>query len=282
MWNTSLRDTDFLEFGNISEAKILYASLNEQVARRDSVIRNIAGRAPFAFVRCVDGRSWDESETESHLSEAMRDRRRREFAKGRDWLTKGAIACAMTHRSNMIGQIRSSGKFCCEDDVVLSIDAIDLIGSGELPSLLEQLDGVTLLDYRSRSDIVAEKLPTARVGKYSIHRVVPRGLGSAACYFVPARYAAAIVETQTPISTPVDHWDEMIEAEAFPRLYVVHPRPARIGDFPTTIGYAYAKESTLKWYLNKVKILRRIKHKIHALRGEFNEKVTRWDKEIDE
>jgi GR25 family glycosyltransferase involved in LPS biosynthesis len=269
-------DSDFDTYGNVLEATLLYASLDEQVARRKSVIRNLKGRVPFAFVRCVDGRSWSEAETEAVLSEAMRDRRRKEFAKGRDWLTKGAIACAMTHRSNMIGRISGFGKVLCEDDVVISDKLIELLAGGAIQRKLEALDGVTRLDYRSRSDIIAEREPVVQVGNYTVHKVRPSGLGSAACYFVPSSIAPKIVELQTALSVPVDHWDEMIKGRAFDNLYVVHPRPARVGDFPTTIGYAYSKKSLPFYYISRIVLLRRMKYALMRLRGQFKDSITHW------
>lgn len=272
---------DFERFNDTDSAQILYASLDEQVARRASVMRNVRKYAKFAFARCIDGRGWSESETENHLSDSMISRRRSELSRGKDWLTKGAIACAMTHRSNLIGSISRLGKVICEDDAIISQSMLKLIGSGKLQSELEKLNGVTLLDYRSRADIVAEHRPVASIGKYSVHRIKPAGVGSAACYFVPAHIAKDIVSFQTPISVPVDHWDEMIAAEVFQNLYVVHPRPARIGDFPATIGYAYSNKSKWKAILSRVKIFRRLKHSFMSIRGDFKESITIWKDRID-
>ena len=275
------REVDFSEFGDVEAASLLYASLDEQSQRRDSVIRNINGLAPFAFVRCIDGRKWSEDEVESFLSEEFRNFRRAEIANGRDWLTSGAIACALTHRTNMIGRIIERGKFICEDDVVISRTMVELIALRTIQQHLDVLDGITLLDYRSRTRIVAERKPVAVMGSFSVHRVKPQGVGSAACYFVPRFVAPRIVALQTPLRVPVDHWDLMIAGGAFKSLYAVHPRPARIGDFPTTIGYEYSKKSVLRDRLSRVVALRRLKHAWMNLRGDFNEQITSWVDRIE-
>jgi|TARA_B110000908_G_C10111971_1_gene383486 hypothetical protein len=272
---------DFQDYDDVRSAQILYASLEEQKKRRTSVKRNVKHHAKLAFVRCVDGRKWNEDEVEKNLSCAMISMRRTETAKGRDWLTRGAIACAITHRSNMINQIGDLGKVCCEDDVVIARSMLAYIGDGTLQVGLEKLDGVTLLDYRSQSNIFAERDPVMTVGKYSVHKVRPAGLGSAASYFVPSHVAKNIVSFQTPISTSCDHWDEMISGGAFQNLYVVHPRPTRIGDFPTTIGYAYSQKSRVKDLLSRIVFLRRLKHRFMAIRGDFKEAVTNWVEKID-
>jgi hypothetical protein len=273
---------DFHDFGDVKSALILYASLDEQVRRRASVKANISGRLPFAFVRCVDGRNWSEEQTEEQLATRMIVRRLAEMAKGRDWLTRGAIACAVTHRQNLIGNITDEGKILCEDDAILDNEAIRAIGSRQILIELERLDGVTLLNYRSRSEIIAEKLPVASFGKYTVHRVKLAGLGSAACYFVPSRWANSILKAQTPISYPVDHWDEMVADGVFPNLFVVHARPARIGDFPSTIEYGYTKKKRIFKIISEIKILRRVKQWLMVLRGDFNEQITTWVDHIDE
>ncbi|MDB9715925.1 hypothetical protein OAA72_04200 [Amylibacter sp.] len=272
---------DFQDYDDVGSAQILYASLGEQEKRRASVKFNVGTRAKFAFVRSVDGREWSEEEVEKRLSSAMISRRRKESAKGRDWLTRGAIACAITHRSNMIGRIGDLGKICCEDDAVIARPMLAHIGDGTLQAGLEKLDGVTLLDYRSRSDIFAERDPVMTIGKYSVHKVRPAGLGSGACYFVPSHVAKNIVSFQTPISTSADHWNEMISVGAFQNLYVVHPRPTSIGDFPTTMGYAYSQKSRVKDLLGRIVFLRRLKHRFMAIRGDFKEAVTNWVEKID-
>jgi GR25 family glycosyltransferase involved in LPS biosynthesis len=273
---------DFQNYDDVGSAQILYASLDEQEKRRASVKRNVGNRAKFAFSRCIDGRAWSEVEVEKHLGGAMISRRRKEFAKGRDWLTRGAIACALTHRSNLIGKIGDLGKVCCEDDVVIARSLLAFIGNGTLQEGLEKLEGITLLDYRSRGDILAERDPVMQFGKYSVHRVDPAGLGSAACYFVPSHVAKKIVSFQTPLSTPVDDWNEMIAGGAFKNLYVVYPRPARIGDFPTTICYEYSQKPKWKDLLSRIILLRRLKHKFMAIRGDFREAVTTWVEKVDD
>lgn len=273
-------DSDFETYGNVPEATLLYASLDEQVVRRKNVIRNLKGRVPFAFVRCVDGRGWTEADTEAVLSESMRDHRRSEFAKGRAWLAKGAIACAVTHRSNMLGRISDFGKVLCEDDAVISDDLVDLLASGEIQSKLEMLDGITLFHYQSSSDIIAKREPVARFGRYTVHKVRPANMCSAACYFVPSSIAPRIVELQTPITVPVDSWRGMIKGRAFDNLYIVHPRPARVGDFPTTIGYASPKSRMRFDSISRVVLFRRAKRTLTRLRGHLKERVTRWVDEI--
>ena len=273
---------DFQNYDDVGSAQILYASLEEQERRRASVKRNVGHHAKFAFVRSVDGREWSEEEVEKHLSSAMISRRRTESAKGRDWLTRGAIACAITHRSNVIGRIGDLGKICCEDDAVIARSMLAYIGDGTLQACLEKLEGVTLLDYRSRSDIVAKRDPVMTIGKYSVHKVRPAGIGSGACYFVPSHIAKQIVSFQTPISTSADHWDEMISGGAFQNLYVIHPRPASIGDFPSTMGYAYSRKSRAKDLLSRIVLLRRFKNKFMAIRGDFKGAITTWVEKFDD
>lgn len=268
--------TGFATDDEVRAARILYASLDEQEGRRLSVARNIAGRVPYAFSRCVDGRGWGDAETDAILAPEMQARRRAALKMGRNFLPSGAIACAATHRSNLIGRIEGRGKILCEDDAVLTEQAIAALQDDALVDALDRLDGVTLLNYRSRGDIIAERDPVARVGPFTVHRVQPKGVGSAACYFVPAQVAPQIVALQTPIRVPVDNWNNMIEAGAFANLYVVHPAAAGVGDFPTTINYAVSPENPVIAVICRVKLLRRIRRRLRSSLGAFNEHVTKW------
>jgi hypothetical protein len=74
----------------------------------------------------------------------------------------------------------------------------------------------------------------------------------------------------------------MIAGGAFKNLYVVYPRPARIGDFPTTIGYEYSQKPKWKDLLSQIILLRRLKHKFMAIRGDFREAVTTWVEKVDD
>jgi hypothetical protein len=62
---------------------------------------------------------------------------------------------------------------------VIAQSLLAFIGNGTLQEGLEKLEGITLLDYRGRGDILAERDPVMQFGKYSVHRVDPAGLGRA-------------------------------------------------------------------------------------------------------
>lgn len=273
---------DFELYCDVKNSDILYASLPEHSSRRKSVINNLKNQVTFAFLKSIDGRKWTEKQTESYLSYKMIHFRRDQIKKGRDWLTSGVIACAMTHR-NMISVIGLKGKFCCEDDAVIESDAIKLISDGSLQTLLEGLDGLTLLDYRSRRNIISEKKPVQRIGKYSIHRVISYNLGSAACYFVPAKIAKRFVNFQTPINASPDQFDEMQKMGVFENLYIIHPKAARSSDFPTTMEYEYSKKTNYFFkFMGNIIWIRRLRYFLNKKNGSFNDSVTTWVDNIDQ
>ena len=272
---------DFKLYGDLKSSEVLYASLPEHVNRRKSVINNLKNKVKFAFINSLDGRKWTDEQTESHLSKKMIQFRRDQINKGRDWLSPGVIACAMTHRK-MISTIDVKGKFCCEDDAVIETDVIKLISDGSLQLILDELDGLTLLDYRSRRNIIAEKKPFQKIGKYSIHRVISYNLGSAACYFVPAKIAKRFVRYQTPINASPDQFDEMQKMGVFKNLYILHPKAARSSDFPTTMGYNYSQKTNYLFkLLGNIIWIRRLKYFLNKKNGEFNDSVTNWVDNLD-
>ena len=260
----------------IADAAILYASLDDQRARRENVCRNIGSRVRFAFVRCIDGRAWTEEETNSRLSDQMRQLREKSLREGKTWLASGAIACAISHRENLIGNIRDKGKVLCEDDAVIKDAFLNHIADGSAAEVLDALDGIAMLHYISPRPVQADRAPVAQIGNYTVHRANPKGLASAASYFVPANIAPRIKSFQSPLRVSVDHWDLMIDGGAFANLYVIHPAPARVGDFPTTINYGVGSKNKILDRLRHIRLLRRIKWVLGRASHKYFESITEW------
>jgi len=259
----------------LRKAKILYASLDEQNERRRAIQSNIGNILSYAVVGCIDGRGWSDSDAETFLSTEMRETRRNEFAAGKTWLATGAIACAITHRDHMIAQCHPIGKVLCEDDALIQEDFVGHIASGEVANVLDALPGVTLLNYRARSQISADQAPIAKIGRYSIHRSTSQGIASAAAYFVPASVASKIVKEQTPLRWPVDAWLAMRDAGVFGEVFLVHPSPARVGDFASTINYGRDGGRILQ-ALRHTRVLRRLRWWLLERQGKTYTRINFW------
>lgn len=260
----------------LRQAKVLYASLDEQIERRKAIKKNIGGRVPYAIVSCVDGRGWTEDVTNSHLSEELLQVRKASQAAGKTWLASGAVACAVTHRDHLIGQSHPLGKVLCEDDAVFNKDFISLIASGQVAHELSKLGGVTLLNYRSRQPITADREPVARIGRYTVHRLTSGSVASAAAYFVPENVAKSIQSGQSPLRWPVDAWASFRDAGLFREIYLVHPSPARVGDFPSTINYGRNARHHFLELVRQNILLRRLRWWLLELRRQSNTKITKW------
>jgi len=80
---------------------------------------------------------------------------------------------------------------------------IGRIGGSATEALSRITDGVVLLSYRSPVPIRAEKAPVARIGKYTVHRLVTEDVVSAAAYFLtPGVAAAMLIPIQRPPGAP--------------------------------------------------------------------------------
>ncbi|MDF1802070.1 glycosyltransferase family 25 protein [Thalassovita sp.] len=260
----------------IANASVLFASLVEQDKRRDVIRRNFGDVQEFAFVDCVDGRGWSEDETNAYLSDQMKSKRVEAAKQGKTWLASGAIACALTHRDNLIGNSTAPGKVLCEDDVVFEQEFLTHLEDGSALEQMAQADGFVMLNYRSRTPIKAEKTPVASFGKYSVHRLVSDHVASGAAYFVTPEVGRSIRDFQTPLQVPIDAWSEMKKAGVFKDIYLVVPSPARTGHFPSTMNYGRGSKSRLVEGLRNVALLRRLRWRLIEARKKTWTKVAEW------
>lgn len=260
----------------IRQAKILYASLPDQVERRKAIQRNVQDTVPIAFVESIDGRQWTEEEAFAHVSEYWKDRRTRLLSKGVNSMPTGAVACALTHRDRLLANAEEGGKILCEDDAMFDTRFLEHVASNEVAEVLERLSGVTLLNYRWRGDIQAEREPVAYIGKYSVHRLRSKSIVSAAAYYLPARLVGPLRAAQTPVDRAADLWTEFRDNGVFEDVFLVHPTPARVGQFISSINYGLERNSVFMEWLRRNNIIRRLRWHILEYRGMSSQRITGW------
>lgn len=238
----------------------LCASLSDQLERRKLFSKCFSDPLLYRFVDSVDGRSWTESKADEYVSKQMKQLREEEKLKGRHWITPAAVACAITHRDGLLAVAQKQELILCEDDVQLSSDFIEQWQNEGTRAKFGSLEGIVLLHYSSRSNIVAARDPAIRFGKYTVHRLLSSHIASGACYFAHPKTAKAISTFQSPISTTADDWKSMADAGAIPSIYLVHPSPCKISAMASTIGYGRSQNGntpilkfarTLNRFLNK-------------------------------
>jgi hypothetical protein len=267
------------EVNEASEALILIASLPDEVGRRQGVRANFEGRnIPFAILDSVDGRGWSDEEVSSHVSEELNALRLRIQNRGGIWLASGAIACAITHRDLLLGNVAAPGRIVCEDDILFQPEFLDsLEDSTALKALSALDDGVVLLNYRAHGrHLVAEKTPVARFGSYSIHKSIGH-VASGAAYFATPEVAQRIRCHQTPVRDSADSWNAMKDAGAIDEIYLVHPMPVGTGMFPASINYYQGRRRIgVLAYLQRNTWLRWLRWRWLMAKGKFTERVTDW------
>ena len=271
--NSAIGDTP----EQIARAAVLFASLAEQEKRRDVIRRNFRDMSDlYAFVDCVDGRNWNTSETDAELSEDMRRKRMEAVAQGKTWLASGAVACAITHRDNLAGNVTAPGKILCEDDVIFEKSFLKKLADGEVLEKLAALDGLVLLNYRSRTPIQAERKAVAKFGKYSVHRLVSDHVASGASYFMTPEIGDRVQAFQTPLHVPIDAWSDMKKAGVFGEIFIVSPSPAKTGHFPSTMNYGRMSKNPLVERLRQIALLRRLRWYLIEKRKKTWTKVGKW------
>ena len=258
------------------DPRILLASMPDQAIRRSFVRKNIGNSVPFEFVECVNGLGWSDEDVRKHMSPDFFARRERDLEAGKSWLASGAIACALTHRDNMMERITSTGKILCEDDVGFEKDFLAELQSKNWWNEMDQIDGPILLNYRSRKPISAESKSLFSFGRYSVHRSEAPELVSAAAYFLNPKTASEIRNFQTPLRAGVDAWCSMRRQGAFKHINLIHPMPTWIEPFPSTVNYS---DRGIKGLGLVPKIERRLRAANRVFRsvvGLTHNRITHW------
>ncbi len=253
----------------------LCASLPDQIERKHSFASSFNNLSLFRFVESIDGRNWTDEKANEYVSKEMKSLRETERRKGRNWINSAAVACALTHRDGLLEAAQNHELILCADDVQISSDFIIQWQKREIRSKFAAQDGVVLLHYSSRGDIVAAREPIFRFGKYGVHKLLSHHIASGACYFAPPATAKSIISFQSPVSTTADDWRSMQNAGLFSSIYLVHPSPCNIAAMASTIGYgnSYRKNTPIFRLIRKLnRLLNKhrtgIKHSISAFEKE--------------
>lgn len=180
------------------------------------------------FVAAVDGRTLtDEQRDAVDWSAIANDRQMRDEMLG----------CNFSHLAvyERIGAGDEAG-LILEDDAALPADLLSVLAFVNE----EIIDGeVVLLHYRaSRYEPVRldARDPVAR-GDMQLLRCTNAVVSSAA-YVVTPGTARALIEGETPIQHPHDHWQILVERDVLHRIRCVYPRPVEIeSSFKSQLGY---------------------------------------------
>lgn len=213
-----------------------YAISLERAKQRFIYIRNHLNfrQMDYTLIEAIDGMKFTRKDIEKYSNIERVDAMP-------NWLTNGAIACALSHQEAYKQLLKSEDHcaFIVEDDVVLPDNIKDL-----LDSLSKEIKSseIILLYYVSFKPAKLSVVDVVSVFKSTLHYPVDIQQPIAATAYVIGRDAAkGLIIANTPIQVAADCWHFFHSNQAFNSLRVVYPRPVKIKYFKSTLDYINKK-----------------------------------------
>ena len=247
---------------------IYVISLKRAKERRIYIKKHLdALNLEYLIVDAVDGKL--ENENNLFLHANMERVRQSPY-----WLTKGAIACALSHKKVYDLFVESNYDFALvlEDDVVLPQNILSILN--DTISVIG-CDDVVLLYYAALRGATLSTSTTKNLNTGSLLFPMDMNEVSAATAYVIGKQAAkSIGESIIPVSAAADSWGYYYQKNCIHNLYVYYPMTVETKDFKSSIEYSPGTlQAKLSNIIDKYKIpilyqILRYKRKI------FRKKIT--------
>ncbi len=230
--------------------KIFVINLKRSPERRMLMEKQLAALdLAYEIVEAVDGKALTPEEIDRYCDKAA-------LAQHPQWLSRGAIGCALSHLK-AYRAIRDQGLPCglvLEDDTVLE-PAL----AAFLPRVAAQLheNEVLMLYYAAWKKCTLTAEASVVTGGHRLATPLdPRQIISGNAYIITNKACREVLAFQTPIKVTADSWNEYYQGRAIEHVRCVYPMLTGVADYKSTIDYV-AKNSwkaTLLNYIDRNKI----------------------------
>lgn len=225
--------------------KIFVINLKNSSNRRQLMDRQLRELGlEFEFVEAIEGQAMSREE-QAELCDLSA------LESHPDWLTPGAVGCALSHRLawSRIANEGLKSALVMEDDLLLP---------DQLPAILTQLeqlyDGDELIMLYWLSNVVQafDRQSAIDINGQSQLAVTtnPHSLLSSVMYLIGSEVAARMVSLNQPVRVTADHWACHFDGQAFRQIRCLVPSPIKLANYPSDIRYG------------KQNLLRRIKRRL--------------------
>lgn len=161
------------------------------------------------------------------------------FKRNAHWVSKGALACSLSHRKAMQAVIDQGLDYglILEDDTLLEeqLPAF-LTTAGEFLKNKE----VVLLYYASMKSCKLSRTGGAKTevpGVELVVPVVPAQVITANAYVLSKESCKSLITFQSPVKATADQWGMFYEKKVFSKILCCYPMLAEAADFKSTIDY---------------------------------------------
>ena len=214
--------------------KVFVISLKRAIERRTFMVKQLEElELDYEIVDAVDYQQLSPDEFKSLTDE--------EAVKNDPWLTKGAIACALSHVKvfKKIVADKVDIALVLEDDAVLPKDIKYVL---KLARENIKQDEIIALSYYNRNDRPLELSTQGQVnlGK-NLQLLAPvdlHELASAMAYVIPSEVAEKLQTMIVPVATQLDYWSDYLVKGGFNSFRCLYPMSFYAASFRTTLDYA--------------------------------------------
>ena len=153
------------------------------------------------------------------------------------WLTKGAIACALSHKKALDLFIQSSFDIALvlEDDVVLPSNIKTLLS--DISKTIGNND-IVLLYYTALRGAFLSKTGSKNITSGALfYPIELLQFGAATAYIIGKEAAKKMSDTIIPVSAAADSWEYFYKHNCYKNVYLHYPMEIQTKDFKSSIEY---------------------------------------------
>ncbi len=209
--------------------KTYVINLERAERRRKYIVNHLTSLClDFKIINAIDGNNLTEDDI--YKCADMERVKRSPY-----WLTKGAIACALSHRKAYQEFVSSGDSFAfiIEDDVQLP-NNINMI-LDEVSSVMTDKD-ISLLYYTSLKPKTFSTIGAKKLSIGSLYYPIETP-GSAAAYIIGKVAASNLISKIMPIRAAADSWQHFYKIGSFESFMVHYPPTVKTMNFKSSIDY---------------------------------------------
>ena len=243
--------------------EVYVINLKDAVERKISITRQLEKLdIPYELFEAINGRSLSDDELAEKVDMG-------EVRKHPDWLTKGALGCALSHIAvyKKIVESNSEWNLILEDDVVVSDELKNILSHIEKNGQVYKNNLNLLYSLSKYGPIKLSSEIVHTIGLYNVHKVLNKTPGGAGAYIIHRRVAASFLSMKEKIKVAPDAWSYFLEKRVFSEINCFYPFVARPGFFESTIGY-----------VNEHSFIYRIKHFVEKNKLQPFYAILKWNR----
>ena len=153
------------------------------------------------------------------------------------WLTKGAIACALSHKKalDIFIDSRYDMALILEDDIVLPSNIESILS--DISRVIGSYDIVLLYYAALRKAFLSKKGGINTASGSLLYPITLSQISTSSAYLIGKDSAKKLSQIIIPVSVAADSWGHFYECNCFANVYLHYPLVLQTKDFKSSIEY---------------------------------------------